>query len=62
MADKWLLQDGSGSWQLQDASGYWILQLQPGGATDVPNTARLHRVESGVVAITAAGMNGVIET
>lgn len=28
MADKWLLQDGSGSWQLQDASGYWILQQQ----------------------------------
>lgn len=31
MADKWLLQDGSGGWLLQDGSGYWILQATAGG-------------------------------
>lgn len=35
MADKWQLQDGSGSWRLQDDSGYWILQQDAASAPPI---------------------------
>lgn len=29
MANRWVLEDGSGFWQLEDASGYWLLDNRP---------------------------------
>lgn len=58
MADKWLLEDASGSWTLEDGSGYWILEEQPGSEVIIGG---LQQITLGIVAQTAAGMGGVIQ-
>lgn len=37
MADKWLLEDGSGSWTLEESIDYWILEEQAGGGRSSKN-------------------------
>jgi len=60
MADRYLLESGSpDGFLLEDGSG--VLLLEEGGVTDT-FIVGLHRIRHGVIAITAAGMNGALET
>jgi hypothetical protein len=58
MADRYLLESGSpDGYTLEDGSGVLILEE---GSAEV-FFAMLHRIETGIVAQTAAGMGGVIQ-
>lgn len=59
MADRYLLESGApDGYLLEDGSGVLLLEQQAGGDVFILG---LDRVESGVVAQTAAGMGGVLQ-
>jgi hypothetical protein len=58
VADYWRLQDDSGYWILQDSSGNWQLQADAGADVFIVG---LQAIELGIVAITAAGLGGVLQ-
>lgn len=57
MADAWQLEASTDRWLLEDGTGVWLLELLE---SDV-FIEGLHRIETGVVAHTAAGLGGVIQ-
>jgi len=59
MADFRLLEDGTSKRLLENGTDFRILE---GGAAADPIIVGLHRIGVGVVAITAAGMNGVLQS
>lgn len=58
MADAYQLETTADRYLLEDGSGVYLLEPV---AADV-FIEGLHKIHCGVVAITAAGMNGVLET
>jgi hypothetical protein len=62
MADRYLIEtSATDGYLLEDGSGVLLLEVSGGGSTDVFIDG-LHRIGQGVVAITAAGLGGVLIT
>lgn len=58
MADRYLIETSAvDGYQLEDGSGVWLLEPVAADTFQVG----LHPIKQGMVAITAAGMNGVLQ-